>query len=141
MFDTINAQAKCVFGVDDLRADTNINSALQEEHEKKIQFFQNSKRELYEQFVLGELDAETYKARKAEIDVKLAYERNVSNVIAAQAKSEQDEQERLLQQKKIADELNAADTLTNSLVDLLIKRVYVFPDNRIELEYMPRTFF
>lgn len=141
VFDTISAQAKCVFGIDDLRADTDITSAMQEEHEKKIQFFQNSKRELYEQFVIGELDAETYKARKAEIDVKLAYERNVSNVIAAQAKSEQDEQERLQRQKKIADELNAADTLTNSLVDLLIKRVYVFPDNRIELEYLTRTFF
>lgn len=78
VFDTINAQAKCVFGLDDLQNNTNLNSALQEEQERKIRFLQDSKRELYEQFVLGELDAETYKASKAEIDVKLSYERNVN---------------------------------------------------------------
>ncbi len=141
VFDTINAQAKCVFGIDDLQNNANVNSPLQEEHEKKLRFLQDSKRKLYEQFVLGELDAETYKARKAELDVKLVYEQNVSAVIAAQAKSDRDKQEKQQLQKKIADELNAADTLTKSLVDLLIKRVYVFPDNRIELKYQPRTFF
>lgn len=69
---------------------------------------------------------------------------DVKNVIAAaaeQAKSVREEYEESLRQKKITDELNAADTLTNSLVDLLIKRVYVFPDNRIEIEYLSRTFF
>lgn len=141
VFYTINAQAKCVFGIDDLQNNVNVNSALQEEHEKKLRFLQDSKRKLYEQFVLGELDAETYKARKAELDVKLVYEQNVSAIIAAQAKSDRDKQEKQQLQKKIADELNAADTLTKSLVDLLIKRVYVFPDNRIELKYQPRTFF
>ena len=141
VFDTINAQAKCVFGVGDLQSVADLNTALQEEHEKKIRLLQDDKRGLYEQFVLGELDAETYKAKKAELDVKLAYERNVSAVAAEQAKTERDEYEAKLRQKKIADELNAADTLTKSLVDLLIKRVYVFPGNRIEIEYLPRTFF
>ncbi len=127
VFDTISAQAKCVFGVGDLQAGADLNTALQEEHEKKIRLLQDDKRGLYEQFVLGELDAETYKAKKAELDVKLAYERNVSAAAAEQAKAERDEHEAKLRQKKIADELNAADTLTKSLVDLLIKRVYVFP--------------
>ncbi len=64
---------------------------------------------------------------------------DVKNVIAAaaeQAKSAREEYEEIQRQKKIADELKAADTLTKSLVDLLIKRVYVFPDNRIEIEYL-----
>lgn len=141
VFDTINAQAKCVFGMEDICSETAYNGALQEEHEKKIRFLQNGKRELYEQFVLGEIDADTYKARKAELDVKLTYERNVSTAITEQSKSEQDKQEKANLQKKIAAELNAADGLNKSLADLLIKRVYVFPDNRIEIEYLPRTFF
>ncbi len=57
VFDTINAQAKCVFGVGDLQASADLNTALQEEHEKKIRLLQDDKRGLYEQFVLGELDA------------------------------------------------------------------------------------
>lgn len=141
VYDTINAQAKCVFGIDNFQANTDIHSDLQDEHERKVRFLQDSKRELYEQYVLGELDTETYKAKKAELDVKLAYERNVSATIEKQAQNERDEHEKAQRQKKIADELNAADTLTKSLVDLLIKRVYVFPDNRVELEYLPRTFF
>ncbi len=141
VFDTINAQAKCLFGVENINPDTKANSVSQEEHENKIRFLQDSKRHLYEQFVLGEINEDTYKAKKAEFDVQLSYERNVSEVISSQAKSEREEHEKALRQKKIADELNAADTLTKSLVDLLIKRVYVFPDNRIELEYNPQTFF
>ncbi len=69
---------------------------------------------------------------------------DVKNVIAAaaeQAKSAREEYEEIQRQKKIADELKAADTLTKSLADLLIKRVYVFPDNRIEIEYISRSFF
>lgn len=141
VFDTINAQAKCLFGVENINPDTKANSLSQEEHEKKLRFLQDSKRQLYEQFILGEISEDTYKAKKAELDVQLSYERNVYEVISSQAKSEREEHEKALRQKKIADELNAADTLTKSLVDLLIKRVYVFPDNRIELEYNPQTFF
>ena len=141
VFQTINAQAQCVFGVEDLKLDTISNSALQEELENKLRNLQDNKRKLYEQFVLGELDAETYKSKKAELDVQLAYERNACAAAAKQAKINRDEQENSKRKKKIADELNGADTLTKSLVDLLIKRVYVFPDNRIELEYLPRTFF
>lgn len=141
VFDTINAQAKCTFGIGGFETDGDLFSKRQEEHDKRIRFLQDSKRGLYEKFVLGELDAETYKAQKAELDVQLTYERNISAAAVEQAQAERDEHEKSQRQKKIADELNSADTLTNSLVDLLIKRVYVFPDSRIELEYMPRTFF
>ena len=141
VFDTINAQIKCAFGVDDLQADEELTSAPDEELEKKIRILQESKRELYEQFVLGELDAEGYKEKKAELDVKLAYEQSIRSAIAEQAIAEREEQEIVRQKKKIADELNAADGLTKSLVDLLIKRVNVFPDNRIEIEYLSCSFF
>lgn len=141
VFDTINAQMKCAFSTGDIHSDAKRDTAMQEEHEKKICFLQDSKRELYEQFVLGELDAESYKAQKAELDVKLAYERNVSAVIASQVRSEQNSLEETERKKEIAAELNSADTLTRSLVDLLIKRIYILPDQRIEIEYLSRTFF
>ncbi len=84
---------------------------------------------------------ESYKARKSETDVMIADVKNVMAASAEQVKSVREERKESLRQKKIADELNAADALTKSLADLLIKRVYVFPDNRIEIEYLSRGFF
>ncbi len=73
-------------------------------------------------------------------DVLIADVKNIIAAAAVQAKSAREEYEASQRQKKIVDELKAADTLTSSIVDLLIKRVYVFPDNRIEIEYFSRTF-
>lgn len=140
VFDTIRSQASCVLGNRDFGADE-LTASHQEEHTKRLCNLQERKRELYEQFVLGEIGGDEYKARKSEMDVLIADVKNVIAAAAEQAKSAREEYEEGLRQKKIADELNAADTLTKSLVDLLIKRVYVFPDNRIEIEYLSRSFF
>lgn len=140
VFDTIRSQASCVLGNRDLKS-AELSASHQVEHTKRLCDLQERKRELYEQFVLGELGSDEYKARKSETDVLIADTKNIISAAAEQAKSAREEYEESLRQKKIADELNAADTLTNSLVDLLIKRVYVFPDNRIEIEYLSRTFF
>ncbi len=75
------------------------------------------------------------------MDVLIADMKNIIAAAAEQVKSAREEYEENLRQKKIADELKAADALTKSLVDLLIKRVYVFSNNRIEIEYLSRSFF
>lgn len=139
LFDTIRTQASCVLGNRDLSS-TELSTSHQGEHYKKLFDLQERKRELYEQFVLGEIDGDEYKARKSEMDVLIADVKNIIAAAAEQVKSAREDYEESLRQKKIAGELNAADTLTKSLVDLLIKRVYVFPDNRIEIEYLSRSF-
>ncbi|MCM1277112.1 MAG: recombinase family protein, partial [Lachnospiraceae bacterium] len=140
VFDTLHAQASCVIGSGDLSA-TELSATHQAEYTKKLYDLQERKRGLYESFVLGEITADDYKARKSETDALIADVKNVIAAAAEQAKSAHEEYEESLRQKKIADELQAADGLTKSLVDLLIKRVYVFPDNRIEIEYLSRSFF
>ncbi len=140
VFDTIRAQASCVLGNRDLES-AELSALYQTEHTKKLCDLQERKRKLYEQFVLGEIGGDEYKSRKSEMDVLIADVKNVIAAAAEQAKSAREEYEESLRQKKIADELKAADTLTKSLVDLLIKRVYVFPDNRIEIEYLSRSIF
>ncbi|MCM1276774.1 MAG: recombinase family protein, partial [Lachnospiraceae bacterium] len=140
VFDTLRAQASCVIGIGDLSA-AELSASHQAEYTKKLCDLQERKRGLYESFVLGEITAEDYKARKLETDALIADVRNVIAAAAEQAKSVREEYEENLRQKKIADELQAADTLTKSLVELLIKRVYVFPDNKIEIEYLSRSFF
>lgn len=140
VFDTIRAQTSCVLGSCDLSS-AELSASHQAEHTKRLCGLQERKRELYEQFVLGEIDGDEYKARKSEMDVLIADVKNIIAAAAEQVKSAREEYEESMRQKKIADELKAANVLTKSLVDLLIKRVYVFPDNRIEIEYLSRSFF
>lgn len=140
VFDTILAQASCVLGNRDLES-AELSTSHRAEHAKKLCDLQERKRALYEQFVLGEIGGDEYKARKSEMDVLIADVKNIIAATAEQVKSTREEYEESLRQKKIADELKAADTLTKSLADLLIKRVYVFPDNRIEIEYLSCSFF
>lgn len=139
-FETIRVQASCVLGNRDFES-AGLSASHQAEHTKKLCDLQERKRELYERFVLGEIDGDEYKARKSEMDVMIAEVKNVIAAVAEQAKSAREEYEKNLRQKKIADALKAADVLTRALADLLIKRVYVFPDNRIEIEYLLRSFF
>lgn len=142
VFDTIRAQAKCFLNNDvDIADMVTKQSAELEEHEKKLKELQCSKRELYEQFVLGLLDAEMYKLKKSELDVQLAEEKNICAVAADKARTAQDDYADIVMSRELADEINEADKLTQALAERLIKRVYVFPNNRVEVEYIPRSFF
>lgn len=141
VFDTLRLQIGCVLGTADILNETSIRSAELQEHEQKIQQLQDSKRQLYEQYVTGELDVESYKTKKAELEVQLTLEKNICSSAAAQAKSAQCEYETVVKRNEIIKELDIADTLTKALDELLIERVYVFPDNRIEIVYKTRSIF
>ncbi len=56
------------------------------EYEEKLRFIQDSKRQLYEQYALGEIDLETYQERKAVYDAELVQAKNVHAAITAQTK-------------------------------------------------------
>ena len=45
-----------------------------------------------------------------------------------------------LKQREIVREVGSADTLTQALIDRLISKVYIFPGNRIEIEYVTQDF-
>lgn len=142
VFDTIKAQAQCFFDTDTDIADNLVKySAELEEHEKKLKLLQTTKRELYEQFILGLLDAETYKIKKAELDAQLTEEKNICAAVAERTKAMQDDYNDSVMSREIADEINASDALTQALAERLIRRVYIFPNNRVEIQYKTRSFF
>ena len=141
VFDTLRLQIGCVLGTEDILHETIIRTADLREHEQKIQQLQDEKRQLYEQYVTGELNAERYKIKKAELEVQLTLEKNICSTAAAQAKSAQTNYETAIKRNEIINELNISDTLTKALDELLIERVYVFPDNRIEIVYKTRSIF
>ncbi len=83
----------------------------------------------------------TYKAEKAACDELLLKTKNAYAAVLAQAKQKQEEQARQDNRKEAKKAIFDADTLTTELADLLIERVLVYPDNRIEIAYKVKDLF
>ena len=113
-----------------LRVDTSVPERA--EYEQQIEALQDGKRTLYERYLMGEIDLNTYKAEKTACDELLLKTKNAYAAVLAQAKQKQDEQVRLDSRKEATKAIFDTDTLTT---ELLIDRVLVYPDKRIEIAY------
>ena len=142
IFRTIKAQLEAVLSIG---ADGNIcldaATAAPTEYEKQIEALEDSKQALFEQYVTGEIDVETYKTEKAVCDAAILKTKNAYAAISAQAKKKQEEQARQSSRTEIAKAITNAESLTPELVNLLIEKVYVFPDKRIEIAYKVQDLF
>jgi len=116
-----------------LRADSSVPERT--EYEQQIETLQDGKRTLYERYLMGEIDLNTYKAEKAACDELLLKTKN------AYAKQKQDEQARQDSRKEASKAIFDADTLTTALAELLIDRVLVYPDKRMEIAYKIQDIF
>ena len=96
---------------------------------------------MYERYIMGEVDLNTYKAEKAVCDELLLKTKNAYAAVLAQAKQKQDEQARQDSRKEVSKAISDADTLTTELAELLIDRVLLYPDKRIEITYKIQDIF
>lgn len=140
VFETIRAQMCPALGIDSNKDKLDLQTVQQAEHEEKLRSIQDSKRHLYEQYALGEIDLETYRTRKAVYDTELVQAKNVHAVITAQTKQIKSDYEIKLKQQEIVQEVGNANMLTKALIDRLINKVYIFPGDRIEIEYATQDF-
>lgn len=108
---------------------------------KRLSDLRSLKRALYERYLMGEIDLNTYKAEKAACDELLLKTKNAYAAVLAQAKKKQAEQARQDSRKEASKALFDADTLTTELAELLIDRVLVYPDKRIEIAYKIQDIF
>ena len=122
-----------------LRVDASVPERA--EYEQQIETLQDGKRTLYERYLMGEIDLNTYKAEKAACDELLLKTKNAYAAVLAQAKQKQDEQARQDSRKEASKVIFDADTLTTELAELLIDRVLVYPDKRIEIAYKIQDIF
>ena len=111
------------------------------EYEQQIEALQDGKRLLYERYLLGYIDLDTYKAEKAACDELLLITKNAYTAVLAQAKQKQEEQARQDSRKEASKAIFDADTLTSELAELLIDRVLVYPDKHIEIAYKIQDIF
>lgn len=142
IFQTIKAQLEAVLSI---RKDGSISLdtvvAERTEYEKQIEALEDSKQSLFEQYIMGEIDVGNYKSQKASYDAAILKAKNAHAAIAAQAKKKKEEQNRQSSRTEIAKAITDAEGLTPELVSLLIEKVYIFPDKRIEIAYKVNDLF
>ena len=111
------------------------------EYEKQLEALKDQKQALFERYLLGQIELDTYKSEKAVYDAEILKVKNAYAAVTAQAKLKREEQARQSSRQEIAHSIEEADALTSELTDLLIEKVYVFPDNRIEIVYKVHDLF
>ena len=139
VFDTLKAQMDILLSEDGAASPAKI-VAERPAYECQIEAMGDEKMRLYESYQLGEIELSVYKVRKEILDAELLKATNAYAALTAQAKRDQEAQARKAERQSISKELSAADGLTAELVGLLIDKVYIFPDKRIEIAYKVKDF-
>ena len=111
------------------------------EYEKQLEDLKGQKQALFERYLLGQTELDTYKSQKAVYDAEILKVKNAYAAVTAQAKLKREEQARQSSRQEITHSIAEADVLTSELTDLLIEKVCVFPDNRIEIVYKVHDLF
>ncbi len=142
VFDTLRAQMEAMAG--ELESVPDAVSALTSQRDNcaaQADALMDGKRELYERLLLGEIDQDAYKQEKAELDARLTQLENSLALMKVQLKREQEQAALTAARHTARDALTAADHLTDSLDDLLIEKVLLFPDKHLEIHYKIPTPF
>ena len=142
LFEIINKQAQVILGIEGLGEVSGLSIKIekQAEYEKQLNRLHEEKRVLYEQLILDELDTTNYKTEKAVIDEELTKLVHALNTLKSEAatlsmlKSSDDEL------RQIAETVLTEGKLTRPLVDLLIDKVYIYPENRVEIMWKSEDF-
>ena len=100
----------------------------------------SQKRALYESFVLQEISLEEYKERKAAIDRELERLQTIYASLSEESVRMQTDSEARSQRRNLAEEISKVETLTAALVGTLIERVYLNPDNQLEIMWKDKNF-
>ena len=140
VFDTIRAQMCTALGADTDKDALDLQTMQQYEIKKKILSMQNQKRRLYEQYVSEQIDLAAYRNQKEQIDAELVKVKNAYASISSKTKQAQTDYDKAEKQQAIIQEISEAAGLTQQLSDRLINRVYIFKDNRIEIDYATKDF-
>ena len=137
LFEIISVQARVILGENkiDVGIKDNLLPAELADYENRLGTLHEDKRNLYERMVLGEIDAETYMRGRDKIDTVLAqcqrsYDALKSQILQIGAANEESDMARAA-----ATKANETGKLTRSLAEMLIDKVYIYPGNRVEVQW------
>lgn len=139
----LRKQFQVAFGIDSLADLRKVDTVAirQADFDRQIFELQEEKRKLYEALVSGRIPLPEYKDQKEQISEKLLEVQNTKAVVMARLEAEQEERQHQRQQMDISRMLTESDGLTSELVDLLIDKIYVYPDKRVDIAFKIRDSF
>ena len=142
LYEIMNKQAQIILNLNDLSdaEPMDVHLAKQGDYLKQIDGCQNQKRILYEQMLLGEIGAEEYKAEKARVDKELGRLNRIYAALCQRTEQMRMGDESRAARKRLAQEVTGAGGLTAALVDALIERVEVYPENQVRIIWKLKDF-
>jgi len=78
---------------------------------------------------------------KTNFDTELARITQIHAVLSEETSKLAEAKIKLSERKKLGKKVSSENTLERSLVDLFIKRIIIYPDNKIEIEWKIKNFF
>jgi len=130
VMESFKRQAKAVkaAGCSVVEAQSLPSSAVAD-YEARIEKLQDEKQRLYESFMGDDISRDEYMAKKSSADSELERTRQILEAIFSQAKTETSNAEVI----EVAKKALRKRVLSKELVDTLVEKVLVFPDNKIEI--------
>ncbi len=142
LFDIISKQAAVLLNTDSMSDIKDYDKNIQEKlnYENLIQKCYKSKRRLYEQLLLKEISLEEYNELKSEYDNKLNNLKSSLADISLKTELLKKKKEKETTLHNISDVISNESTLNKTLSDLLIDKVFVYPNNRVEIAWKVQEF-
>ena len=130
-------KARFILGADSLSDVSKLDICLEEKavYEGKVNALKADKRRLYEQYLMEEISLDEYKAAKSAVDNDLRQIEQIFKRLESEVKRMQLSSEDNKKLRGIANDVTGAGKLTRTLAELLVNKVYVYPDNRIEIDW------
>ena len=142
LYEIMNKQAQVILNLQDLSdaEPLDVHLAKQGDYLKQITSCQDRKRILYEQMLLRAISTEDYKAKKAMVDKELGRLNRIYDALCKQMEQMRMGDESRAARKRLAQEVTGSSGLTAALVDALIERVEVYPENQVRIIWKLKDF-
>ena len=142
MYEIICKQAQIILNMDDLSqlSNTELQSAELSEYEKRITSLNAKKRQLYEDWLMQVIDKATYQERKAVLDEELNRITRIKSSLAASVIQSKANQMKKDNARELAETVVNSGSLTSTLAEALIEKVYVYPGNQVEIIWKTKDF-
>ena len=142
IYETMAKQAQIILNLDDLShaKPEDIQSEKQSDCRKRIDALLDQKCALYEQLSKQVITVADYQAKKHEINRELDGLNRIQAILTAEAVQSQASRQAKTARQRAAHEIVHSHGLTAGLSDTLIDRVYIYPNNRVEIIWKLKDF-
>ena len=143
IFDVVSKQANLISKNKNTNyiAELKTQYAQKSEYEKLIQDCIEEKCKLYEQYFSKSIELNYYMEQKAVCDVELQKLTQIHSSITAEIEKTQMEYEARKSLLDLSTVISEEHNLTQDLASTLIDKVYVYPNDRIEIVWATQDFF